>query len=62
MTLRAVKPSVGCAGFLPERTHGLSHRTGAFPSARAIQESGAGMETNEEMALTSTAKSLPPMA
>jgi len=42
----------GCPGFLPERTHGLSHRAGAFSQREGHPGAGSGMEANEEMALS----------
>ncbi len=40
------------AGFLPKRTHGLSNWTGLFPERQGNPGTGAGMETDEEVALS----------
>jgi hypothetical protein len=39
------------AGFLQQRTHGLSDWTGALPERAGDPGAGPGMETDEEVAL-----------
>ena len=41
----------GCPGFLPERTPGLSHGTGALPERKGYSGASLGLETSEEVAL-----------
>jgi hypothetical protein len=38
-------------GFLPERTHGLSHRAGAFSQREGHPGASSGVEADEEVAV-----------